>query len=238
MRRFWTQAAVAPAGHGFAIALDGKPVRTPQGAQLLLPDEAAAAAIAAEWQDAGTGPGTEFTPAQLPLTRLASTAIDRIAPDPAATVTALSRYAETDLVCYLAEEPPELAGRQHALWRPHLDWAALALDAPLQVTSGVMPLRQDPAALAALSRAVARLDPFRLAALALAVGALGSLVLGLALAHGRLDAEGATQASLVDEHFQAEFWGEDSEAAARRKRIAEEVFLAARFLALFPTPEA
>lgn len=238
MRRFWDHACVAPAESGFAIALDGKPVRTPQGAALLLPAAPLAAAIAAEWQEAGGARGEEFAPAMLPLTRLASTAIDRIAPDPAATVTALSRYAETDLVCYRAEEPPELAARQHALWQPHLDWAALALDAPLQTTRGVMPLRQDAAALAALARAVGRLDPFRLAGLALAVGALGSLVLGLALAHRRLDAEGATRASLVDEHFQAEFWGEDSEAAVRRARIADEVLLAARFLALFPAPAA
>jgi len=175
-------------------------------------------------------------PEALPLTRIAATALDRVAPEPAATVIALSRYAETDLLCYRAEQPPELAARQHALWQPHLDWAAQALDAPLSVTRGIMPLSQDASALAALSRALARLDAFQLAAAGLAIGALGSLVLGLALVHGRLDAAAATEASLVDEHFQARLWGEDSEAAARRARIAEEVALAARFLGLCRRP--
>jgi chaperone required for assembly of F1-ATPase len=233
MRRFWSDASVEPTDGGFAVRLDGKPVRTPEGRALVLPTCAAAEAIAAEWRDAGGAKGKPMRPSALPLTRLAATAIDRIAPDPKPTVAAIARYAETDLLCYRADQPPHLAARQHALWQPHLDWAATALDAPLSVTRGIMPLSQDGAALAALSRAVARLDPFQLAAVALAVGALGSLVLGLAMVHGRLDAAAATEASLIDEIFQATLWGEDAEAATRRTRIAEEVQLAARFLDLF-----
>lgn len=232
MKRFWSDAGVAEAEAGFAIQLDGKPVRTPEGKPLAVPSRALADAIAAEWQAAGGAKGGEMRPAELPLTRLASTAIDRIAPDPLPTVAAVARYAETDLLCYRAEQPPDLARRQHALWQPHLDWAARTLDAPLATTQGLMPLAQDSSALAALARAVGRLDPFRLAGLALAVGALGSLVLALALAHGEVEAEGATEASLVDELFQSTLWGEDAEAATRRARIAEEVALAGRFLRL------
>jgi len=241
MRRFWSDATVEPAAGGFAVRLDGKPVRTPAGATLAVPGRGLAEAIAAEWRAAGTGGATgsrdgRVRPDALPLTRIAATAIDRVAPDPAATVAALARYAETDLLCYRAEQPPELAARQHALWQPHLDWAATALDAPLATTRGIMPLSQDSSALAALARALAQLDEFQLAAAALAIGALGSLVLGLALVHGRLDAAAATEASLVDELFQAGLWGEDFEAAARRARIAEEVALAARFLDLGRAP--
>jgi chaperone required for assembly of F1-ATPase len=232
MRRFWTEAGIAPDAGGFAVLLDGKAVRTPDGRPLAVPTEAAARVIAAEWQDAGGAAGSPVRPEALPLTRLAATAIDRIAPDPAPSVAALARYGETDLLCYRAEQPPELAAAQHALWQPHLDWAAHALDAPLQVACGLMPLRQQETALAALASAVGRLDPFRLSALALAVGALGSLVLALALVHGRIEATAATEASLVDERFQARLWGEDAEAEARRTRIAEEVALAARFLRL------
>jgi chaperone required for assembly of F1-ATPase len=243
MHRFWSDASVEAGEDGFAVRLDARPVRTPAGAVLAVPSRDLAEAIAAEWRgagegeaEAGGGKDRRVRPDALPLTRIAATALDRVAPDPAATVAALSRYAETDLLCYRADQPPELAARQHALWQPHLDWAAQALDAPLSVTRGIMPLSQDASALAALSRALARLDAFQLAAAALAVGALGSLVLGLALVHGRLDAAAATEASLVDEHFQAGLWGEDAEAAARRARIAEEVALAARFLDLCRAP--
>jgi chaperone required for assembly of F1-ATPase len=113
-----------------------------------------------------------------------------------------------------------------------LAWAAQALDAPLRVTAGVMPVAQPPQALAALARAVAAHRPLELAALGVAVPALGSLVLGLALAAGRLDAGAAHDLATLDERFQEEFWGLDAEAESRRARAAAEVELAARFLAL------
>ena len=71
-----------------------------------------------------------------------------------------------------------------------------------------------------------------LAALGIAVPALGSLVLGLALAEGRLDGAAAHALGALDELFQAEQWGEDAEAAARRAAIAADIALAARFIAL------
>jgi chaperone required for assembly of F1-ATPase len=236
MKRIWHNATAVDEGAAWGIALDGRPVRTPAGARLKLP-HAAARAVAEEWQAAGDGAkGGTYAPEDLPLTRMAATAIDRIAPDPAAAAEGIARYAETDLLCYRADQPASLVARQAHAWQPLLDWAALALDAPLRTTVGVMPLAQDQAALAALHRAVARHDALQLAGLGLAVGALGSLVLGLALAHGRLDAEAATQASLLDELFQASLWGEDAEAAHRRARVAHDVALAARWLSLVRKP--
>lgn len=236
MKRAWTHAAASRDGARFTVALDGKPIRTPAGNALLLP-EAAAQAVAEEWQAAGGGAkGGAYEPHHLPLTRLAATAIDRITPGHAAAAEGIAKYAETDLLCYRAVHPPALAAQQASLWQPHLDWAALAFDAPLRITSGIMPLAQDAVALAALHRVVARHDALMLAGLGLAVGALGSLVLGLALAHGRIDAAAATEASLLDEIFQAAQWGEDSEAAARRARVADDVALAARWLALVRHP--
>jgi chaperone required for assembly of F1-ATPase len=232
MKRVWTSAVALPDGAHFTVALDARPIRTPAGNALLLP-EAAAQAVAEEWQAAGGGAkGGEYDPHHLPLTRVAATAIDRIAPDPHAAAQGIAKYAETELLCYRADHPPALAARQASLWQPHLDWAALAFDAPLLVTQGIMPLAQDFRALAALRRVVARHDALTLAGLGLAVGALGSLVLGLALLHGRLDAAAATEASLLDETFQATLWGEDEEAAASRARVAADVALAARWLGL------
>jgi chaperone required for assembly of F1-ATPase len=61
---------------------------------------------------------------------------------------------------------------------------------------------------------------------------LGSLVLGLALAHGRLDAAEATRLALVEESWQQDFWGEDAEAVARRRAIAKDVALAESLMLL------
>jgi chaperone required for assembly of F1-ATPase len=232
MKRFWVRAEPVAREGGWGVALDGRPMRLPSGAPLLVPSRPLAAAIAEEWQEAGGTTGAEVTLEALRVTRVLATAIDRIAPAPAATIDALAAYGETDLLCYRAEHPPELAVRQAERWQTLLDWAALALDAKLTVTCGVVPVAQPPAALAALRAALARRTPLALAALGIAVPALGSLVLGLALAERRIGPDEAHALAALDEAFQAEAWGEDDEAAARLAAIAADVRLAARILAL------
>jgi chaperone required for assembly of F1-ATPase len=217
-----------PSKSAWAIALDGKPVRTPARAVLAVPSAALAAAIAAEWE----AQGEEIRPATMPLTRLAATAIDRTAAQRDLVVAETANYSATDLVCYRAEHPPALAARQHAVWQPLLDWAALRYDAALAVTTGIVPAAQSSAALRALAAVVAAHDDFRLTALHTLTAACGSLVIALALSETRLDPEAAFAASQLDETFQIEAWGEDFEAAARRRAVAADIAAAARFIAL------
>ena len=231
MKRFWARAEVADRDGRLAILLDGRPVRLPGGAPLTVASRPLAEAIADEWNAAGGAKGGEFSHEDLPFTRLVGTAEERIAPDPGTTIAALARYAETDLLCYRADDR-RLAERQAAAWDPLLDWSALTLDAPLRVTTGVMPVAQPPQALSALHRAVAAHPPLEIAALGVAVPALGSLVLGLALAAGRIDAAQAHALATLDERFQEEFWGVDPESEARRARLSADVALAARLVAL------
>lgn len=207
-------------------------MRLPGGATLVIGPAALAAAIAQEWQQAGGGKGGEMSFNDTPLTRLAGTAQQQIAPDPASTIDAIARYGETDLLCYRAEQPRELVQRQSRLWQPWLDWAALTYDAPLRVTTGVAYIKQHRDSIAALKRLVAAQDTHALTALGIIVPALGSLILALALAAGELTAETAANLGALDELFQAELWGEDAEAATRRAAVQADIVLAARFLAL------
>jgi chaperone required for assembly of F1-ATPase len=232
VKRFWDTASIEPGEAGYTVLLDGRAMHLPGGAVLRVEAEPLARAIAGEWQAAGGGKGGEMSFADTPLTRLAGTAQQRIAPDPAPTIDAIARYAESDLLCYRAETPEELIARQMRAWQPWLDWAALAYDAPLRVGSGIGYAKQHRGSVAALRGAVAALDVAALAALGVAVPALGSLVLGLAMAAARLDAATAHDLGALDELFQAEAWGEDAEAAARRTAIAADVHLAGRFLQL------
>jgi chaperone required for assembly of F1-ATPase len=232
VKRFWDTATIEAFDDGYAVLLDGKPMHLPGGGILRVAGEPLALAIAEEWQAAGGGKGGEMSFADTPLTRLAGTAQQRIAPDPAPTIDAIARYAESDLLCYRADTPPELVERQMREWQPWLDWAALTYDAPLRVSTGVAYVKQHRGVVASLRAAVAALDVPALGALGIAVPALGSLVLGLALAEGRLDAATAHALGCLDELFQAEFWGEDAEAAARRAGIAADIALAERFLRL------
>lgn len=231
MKRFWDRATVNKGPEGYGVLLDGRPVRLPGGAPLSVEAEKLAEAVAAEWDTAGGAKGGDMSPADVPLTRLAGTAQERIAPDPAPVAEALAKYAETDLLCYRAEDP-RLRALQAEGWQPLLDWAAQRHDALLRVTVGLMPVAQPPEALAALRRAVSALPPLDLAGLGVLVPAFGSLVLGLAVVDGRLDAVEALRLATLDETFQERFWGTDAEAAARRARIAAEVGQAARLLAL------
>ena len=232
MKRFWDNATVEWTENGHTIRLDGKPMRLPSGAVLLVGPPRLARAIAEEWQTAGGEKGGEMSFKDTPLTRLAGTALERIAPDPSVTIDAIARYGETDLLCYRAETPDKLVQRQHQQWQPWLDWVALAYDAPLRITSGVGYIKQHHDSIAALRRAVAALDADALAGLGIAVPALGSLVLGLALAAGEMDAETAYRLGALDELFQAEQWGEDYEAIDRRTSMLADIVLAARYIDL------
>jgi len=232
MQRFWDSAEIEPVGAEWRIVLDDRAVNIPGGGELRLPVRALAAAVAAEWQAAGGRKGGRTSYADLPLTRIAGTGQVRIASDPEPVVLELARYAESDLLCYRAADPPALLRRQAERWQPWLDWAAGRHGAPLAVTTGVVHVAQPAGSLAALAAALAALGPYALAALGVAVPALGSLVLGLALAEGALDGAAAHGLATLDETFQEEFWGTDADAVARRRRIGDEVAVAARFLEL------
>jgi chaperone required for assembly of F1-ATPase len=236
VKRFWDTASVEETADGLAILLDGRPMRLPTGTRLVLRSQPLAQAIAWEWQTAGGAKGNDMSFADTPLTRLAGTAQERIAPNPDTTVDAIARYGESDLLCYRAETPAELVHRQHTLWQPWLDWAALTYDAPLRITTGVGYIRQHHDCIAALRRTVAAQDADILAALGIAVPALGSLVLGLAMAAGELDAETAFTLGALDELFQVELWGEDAEAADRRNAVRADIALAERFIRLTREP--
>ncbi len=231
MKRFWDEARVEPEGDAFAVRLDGKPVRLPGGGALAVPQRPLAEALAAEWQAAGGGKGGEMRWDDVPMTRLAGTAMERIAPDPGPTVAAIAAYGGTDLLCYRADDA-ELAAAQAAGWDPWLAWADSALGARLAVTAGIIHLAQPSAALRALEGAVAAEPPLALAALGVLVPSLGSLVLGLAVARAALEPAEAHRLSILDELHQETRWGLDWEAEERRARVAAEIAAAARLAAL------
>lgn len=228
-KRFYKEASAAPREEGgFAVLLDGRTVKTPARAPLVVPSRALAGAMADEWAAQG-----EFVdPRTMWLTRLANTAIDRVSPRREAVIDEIAAFAGADLLCYRADHPDGLAQRQAEHWEPLLAWAEQAFGARLRVTAGIVHVAQDEAALAALRRAIADLDAFELSALHNAVTLTGSAILGLALVHGRLDPDRAFEAAHVDEAWQAGMCGEDEEEAARLALRRAELADTARFLDL------
>ncbi len=208
-KRFWTAAEALACDGGFTVLLDGRAVKTPAKAALVVPTLAMAQAIAAEW-DAQTG---EVKPATMPVTRAANSAIDKIIPQRDEVVEIIAAYGQSDLLCYRAIGPAALVERQAAGWDPVLHWAAEALGARLVATAGVMHVAQPPEALARLTARVAGMTEFQLAGLHDLVAISGSLVLALAVTEMRLTPEEAWALSRIDENWQIEQWGADEEAA-------------------------
>lgn len=234
MKRFYTAVAAVPEDGAWRITLDGRPVRTPKRAFLSLPTAALAVAVAEEWD----AQGDSIAPATMPMTGLANAAIDHVLPDPKAFAAGLAAYAESDLVCYRADAPADLAARQAEAWDSFVAFARTRYDAALRVTDGIAHIAQDAAAVQRLAAALGAMDAYRLAAMQPLVTIAGSLVIALALAEGEVDAEAAFAAGHLDELYQAEKWGDDAEATVARTARRAAFDAAARFLSLLDATSA
>jgi chaperone required for assembly of F1-ATPase len=228
VKRFWTTAEVSAADGGWAIALDGRALRTPGRVPLEVPTQALADAIAAEWA-AVEG---EVRPGTMPLTGIANAAVDIVSPDPAAFAAALAAYGETDLTCYRAEGPQPLVARQVAAWEPALKAVEARHGLLFRRTAGIVHVAQPTETLARLRTLFAEFGPWRLAPLQPIVSLSGSAVLALALLAGLLEAEAAFDAAHVDEAWQAEQWGADTLALEARADRRSQFTAAVRFLRL------
>jgi len=232
LRRFYKCAEVVAAdGGGFAVRLDGRPVRTPGKRPLVAPSRAVAEWIAAEW----AAQGETIEPTSMPATRLANSAIDGVAgalAALAATRAAIADYSAADLVCYRAAAPEALVALQAEAYDPVLAWARDGLGARFVTTVGVAHVAQPEAALAAARAAVAvYADPFAVAALHVMTSLTGSLMIALMTAKGALSSEAAWRAAHVDEDFQIGRWGEDDEAKRRHAARWRDFEAAAKVLA-------
>ena len=228
MKRFYKTVTTEAAAGGHAIRLDGRAVKTPERAELVLPTTALARAVQAEW----AAQVEEIDPRTMPLTGLANAAIDRMAADRAGFAARLAAYAETDLLCYRADSPAALVGSQAESWDPLLDWAGERYGVDFEIVEGIIHRAQPADTVARLTAAIAAYGPFELAALQPLVTISGSLLIALALAEGEIDVESAFTVAHLDELWQAEHWGEDELAKQARDDRRRTFKAAARFLAL------
>lgn len=232
-KRFWKQATVVPVqDEGFAVQLDGRPVRLPEKTMLSVSSRALADALAAEWQAAGLTVGGHFRPEDLPLTRIAGSMLERIPGARAGVIDSLLAYAGSDLLCYREAGNSRLARRQRELWSPWLDWCQDTFGMELRTTEGVMPITQPDATMKTLRALLESLSDAELAVLGVAVPALGSLYLGLVLVKGQGKPEELVACATLDEREQMAIWGEDTDVTDRIAMRLRDVTDAAHFLEL------
>jgi chaperone required for assembly of F1-ATPase len=229
-RRFYEKVSVQQRDATFVLLLDGRAAKSPGRNQMALPCLAAARALADEW----SARGKTIDPAAMPLTRIVNSAIDGVARRLDATVDEIARYAGADLVCYRAAGPRTLIDAQAAAWNFVLAFACENLGTHFICTEGVEFVEQPEPARAAVKEAIKRIAnsgpaaPFALAALHVMTTLTGSVLLALAVAHGKLTSIEAWVAAHVDEDFEMRAWGEDAEALRRRARQWREMEAAAR----------
>jgi chaperone required for assembly of F1-ATPase len=227
-KRFYQGVAVEKGPDGFEIRLDGKAVKTPSGKPVVLPTEAAARLVAAEFD----AQADRIDPLTMPVTRLINTAIDGVATDPQAVLEDILRFSSSDLLCYRAEGPDTLVARQAEAWDPVLDWVRATLGARFFLAEGVMHVEQPREAIGAVGVWLRQRDDiFRLSALHVITAITGSALLALMLEAGAIDAEGAWNAAHVDEDWNVEHWGLDAEAAVRRAARKRDMLGAAALMA-------
>jgi chaperone required for assembly of F1-ATPase len=225
--RFYRDVSALSQGQNFRVLLDGKPILTPAGAELAIPTRALAEAIAQEWRSQGD----KVRPDTMILTKLANTAIDRVAVHRRTVIAQILSFAQSDLLCYRAESPQDLVELEHRVWEPILEWARDRYGAALVCGTGIGFVEQAPEHLAALEGAIDQYDSFGLAALQAATALLGSVVIALALAEQRLTPEQAFAAAQLDENYQADKWGRDFEAEKRQASKLAELVEIAKFVA-------
>jgi chaperone required for assembly of F1-ATPase len=228
-KRFYQSVTVAEQEvGGYSIQFDGRQVKTPAGRALTVPTRVLAEAIAEEWN----AQGETISPASLPLTKLANTAIDAVPGRKAEVVDEIVKFAASDLVCYRASYPAELVAAQARAWDPILMWMKTTYRAPFLTASGIGHVAQPAASLEAVRGVVATFDAFKLTALHVMTTLTGSALIALAHVGGDLDTATAWAAAHEDENWQASRWGDDLEAAQRQKARLAEFESASRFFEL------
>lgn len=219
-KRFYSEVTVAQEASGYAIHLDGRPVKTPAKKALAVPTAKLAEIIREEW----AAQVEVIDPVTMPVTRMVNTALDGVANDPQAVFDDILRYSTSDMLCYRAEEPVELVARQAERWNPVLDWAAETLGARFVLIEGVMPQQQPSRAVEALSASLRRFEtPLELAALHTITTLTGSAILTIAFAEGFVSADQAWELAHLEEDWTNELWGADAEAELRRKKRKQEL---------------
>lgn len=229
MKRFYKSVTVETTGESWQITLDGRAIKTAGGNPQDLPTRALAEAMATEWDDQGE----EIDKSAFILRDLADYALDVAASDArAALVDEIAAYADTDTLCYRADPDEPLYPRQLAVWEPVLVEAERCHGVRFTRVSGILHRAQPEETLAKMHSAVAAQDAFGLAALRMLTSLTSSLVIALAALAPDTDAGSLWDAANLEEDWQAQNWGRDTEAQALRQSRFEAFQLAMRFAGL------
>ena len=232
MKRFYKLVSTHKEPNGWAVHLDGKPVKTPAKILLLAPNEKLADLIVQEWATQEEA----IDPDSMPLTQILSTQIDQVGAQRETMTTEILKYLNTDLICYRAgENPPGQSEKQAESWDPWISWFEEKFGVSLKTTTDLIALTHDEAAYNAAQAHIENLDDAHFTVLQMLVPLSGSLVLALAFTESAITPDELFAATHVEEHFKdeiydAERYGRDplqeqKDEVMMRDLNAAEIFL-------------
>lgn len=219
MKRFYTLVSSKKTADGYAIQLDGKIINTPLGQEMLAPTESLADAIVLEW----AGQEDKVKPETMPLTQILTTSIDKIR-DRVAITESMMRYLDTDLVCYWAKEPEELAKQQKEVWGRWVKWFDTYFEVPLYTTKKIDALKQDEEAHKRAWNYIEALGDYYFTITHIVTSLSGSLILALAFSEGDITPEEVFEASYLEELYRGEIYNEAVHGAAPNEEAERELF--------------
>ncbi|KAF8631433.1 hypothetical protein AX17_005110 [Amanita inopinata Kibby_2008] len=208
MKRFWKDVGIERRGDFYAITLDRRPLKTPSGNQLLLPQNKTlvTALIAAEWDHQKK----MIKPHALPMTSLAARAIDAFTDGRtrAEIQSSLLKYLDTDTICFYQDHPSPLVTLQAKHWDPLHDWIQQSFGVQIRKTDSILFHSQPEETKRLLAEVLDNLNQWEIAAMERATHTTKSFIIALALVMRRIDPEEASLAAQVEVNSQIERWGE------------------------------
>lgn len=221
MKRFYKLVTSFPGPNGHLIHLDGKPVKTPSGQEIVVPSEALAGHVVLEW----AAQKDVIDPQTMPLTQILITALERGDQDRDAIRDQVLQYLNTDLLCYRTDMPEVLSARQAATWDPWLKWFAERSGVQLETTFKLVALMQPAGAHDYARGVIDKAARWDFTAIQMVTALSGSVVLALAFAAGDATPEDIFAASYVDELYRAGLYNEELHGRDPHQEKTQRAFL-------------
>ncbi len=223
MKKFFDKATV----ENGAVLLDGKALTTPAKNKVILPSDKFAQAVADEWN----AMGDKIDKNKLPLTGMASLALDIAAPRRNELLVELLEYGETDLLFY-HDMDEGLSNVQRTQWQPWINHAQVEFSTRYEVTQSIMPVRQAPENQPRHLEKLETLNEWQLALLAAVVKPTTSLLLGWFFVQNKLNEEEIFTLSRLEESHNMAKWGEDDDARENAENIRADLATSALWRSL------
>ncbi|KAG9120903.1 ATP synthase complex assembly protein atp12 [Ceratobasidium sp. 392] len=170
LNRFWKTVDVAENNSILTVTLDGRPLRTPAGAKLEIPNtrRVLATLVATEWENQEK----LIKPHALPITSIASRAIDSLKDEGARIDLAASllKYLDTDTICFYESHPPALVKLQEEHWTPLLNWAREIYQVEIDTFDSILGNSQPAETKAIFAAAIDNFDQWEMAGMLLLSG--------------------------------------------------------------------